>query len=199
MPSQSKHTRWPLSLILCGALACSRTSQTSTAGDWSTEVVPRDASALPIGANVTVELDQAIGGGSATGQTFTMHLTQPVVALDRAIVIPSGAIVFGHVAGVDGSPNRATAAILRLEFDSLRYEGHRHPFSALVARVALPSGSTVVSPGLDTSAVPPLGRVVRDSAAPSLPTDRISLGAEAQARLPQGTRMTLRSTRHIAL
>ena len=189
-------------LALWVALACSHPARTDNGADWSTEVIPHDASALPVGANVTVELDQPIGlSGSRPATQFTMHVTQPVIALDRSIVIPAGAVVFGHVAAIAASRGSATPATVRLGFDSLRFGGHRSEFSAVVVRTALPSdnGAVPPTPQGETIPLPPLGRVVRDSATATSFSTFISLGMAADATLPQGTRMTLRSTRRIGL
>ena len=133
-------------LMMSGALACSHATQADTGSDWSTEVIPRNASALPVGAHVTVELDQPISATSRPGEPFTMHSTQPVIALDRSIVVPDRALVFGHVAGIGATRDSTPAALVRLEFDSLRFGGHRHPFSAIVVRTAIPDGDSVALP-----------------------------------------------------
>lgn len=188
-------------LLLAGVgPACSRAPRADTAGDWSTEVIPYNASALPVGANVTVELDQPIGLRSRAGEPFTMHVTQPVIALDRATVIPGGAIVFGRVASVERGSGRATSSGLRLAFDSLHAGGRRDPFGAVVVRVALPVGGGPVSPmtPMAASAALPIGRVVRDSAFGTSASTFISLGTDATAELPRGTKLTLRATRRIA-
>ena len=176
-------------------LGCSRAGRPETSGDWSTEVVPRSADALPAGAALAVELDQTIGAGSAAGTRFTMHLTQPVVALDLSTVLPQGGTVFGHVASVE--PKRSgQPTLIRLEFDSLHAGSRRHPFSAIVIRAALPA--TVASPSAaDSAAATRVGRVFRDSG--STPGSTISLGMSADAQLPAGTRLTLRSTRYLKL
>lgn len=190
-----------LLLALGGVIGCARHNPPDIGnGDWSVEVIPRNASALPVGSNVTVELDQPITSGSRPGQTFTMHVTQPVVALDQSIVMPENAVVFGHVAGLEPARDSVTPALLRLDFDSLRFNGRRYPFRAAVVRVAVQTTDNAVLrvPSPEEMRVLPLGQVVRDSTTATAGS-RVSLGTAADARLPRGTRLTLRATRKLSL
>jgi len=182
--------------IFCG---CSRASHFQVPEDASTEVVPRTADALPVGAHLAVELEQAVPASSSAGTAIRMHVTQPLTALDLSTVVPQGAIVFGHVASMQPGRTQTAPSFVRLEFDSLHFGSRRLPFSAMVVRAALPNTAGDM-PAITTDSVTTArpGRVLRDSSRTS-PGSVISLGVGTSAGLPAGTKLTLRATRRVEM
>jgi hypothetical protein len=208
-------TRFPIAAIAFGvsaAAGCSRPVQVVSAGDASGDVIPASANVLPAGTTLEVQLDQTISAtDSRPGDRFTAHVTKPVVAQDGATVVPAGAIVEGRVTAVEPSRDPTRPALIKLDFESLRVGNRSHPFNASVERTALPGRSnedlikkagTGAAVGGVLGAV--IGRDIKDiviggalgAAAGSL----ISLGMDrAEARLPEGTRLSLRNNTRVAL
>jgi hypothetical protein len=202
----------PIVLGFWAVAGCSRPVQVVSGGDVSGDVIPATANVLPVGTTLEVELDQPISvTETRVGDRFTAHVTKPVVAQNGAIVVPAGAIVEGRVTGIEPSRDPTRHALVRLDFESLRVGDRRYPFNASVERTALPGRSNedlLKKAGAGAAIGGALGAVIgRDikdivvggaigAAAGSL----ISLGTQAaDARLPAGTRLTLRNNSRVAL
>jgi hypothetical protein len=203
----------PIVLVLTTVAGCSRPVQVVSGGDVSGDVIPASANVLPVGTTLEVQLDQQISANdSRIGDRFTAHVTTPVVAQNGAVVVPAGAIVEGRVTGIEPSRDPTRPALIRLDFDALRIGDRRYPFTASVERTALPgrnnddlkkkAGTGAVAGGV-LGAV--LGRadlkdIVLGGAIGAAAGSLISLGTDrVEARLPQGTRLTLRNESRVAL
>jgi hypothetical protein len=209
-------TRFAVTTIALGLWAvtsCSRPVQVVSGGDVSGDVIPTNANVLPAGATLDVQLDQPISASqSRVGDRFTAHVTRAVVARDGATVVPEGAVVEGRVTGIEPSRDPTRPALVRLDFDLLRSGDRTYPFKASVERTAIPGRSdddlrrkagTGAAVGGVLGAV--LGRgdlkdIVVGGAIGAAAGSLISLGMQsADARLPAGTRLTLRNDRRVAL
>jgi hypothetical protein len=208
-------TRYPIAAIAIGVWAvagCSRPVQVVSAGDVSGDVIPPTATALPVGTTLEVELDQPISATlTRVGDRFTAHVTKPVIAQDGGTVVPAGALVEGRVTGVEPSRDPTRPGLIRLDFESLRVGDRSYPFHASVEHTAIPGRSNedlLKKAGAGAAAGGVLGAIIggdlKDivvggaigAAAGSL----ISLGMDsAEARLPAGTRLTLRNSSRVAL
>src|SRR4030081_3370202 len=112
----------PIVLSLWAVAGCSHPVQVVSSGDVSGDVIPATASALPVGTTLEVQLDQPISAkDSRVGDRFTAHVTKPVVAQNGAVVVPAGAFVEGHVTGIEPSRDPTRPALIRLDFDALRF------------------------------------------------------------------------------
>jgi hypothetical protein len=202
----------PLVLSLWTLAGCSRPVQVVSGGDVSNDVIPATSNVLPVGTTLEIRLDQPISAEeSRVDDRFTAHVTTPVTAQSGSVVVPAGAIVEGHVTGIQPSRDPLKPALIRLDFDALRIGDRRYPFTASVERAAIPGRSDddlKKKAGAGAAVGGVLGAVLgRDlaglvvggaigAAAGSL----ISLGMDrTEARLPEGTRLTLRNDRRVAL
>jgi hypothetical protein len=203
----------PIALSVWVVAGCARPVQVESGGDVSSDVIPANANALPVGTTLEVQLDQQISAKeSSVGDRFTAHVTKPVVAQNGATVVPTGAIVEGRVTGVEPSRDPTRPALIRLDFESLRVGDRRHPFNATIEHTAIPGRSDAdlrKKAGTGAAVGGVLGAVlghgelkdivvggVIGAAAGSL----ISLGMQtADAQLPAGTRLTLRNNSRVAL
>jgi hypothetical protein len=203
----------PIALSVWIVAGCSRPVQVVSGGDVSGDVIPATTSVLPVGTTLEVQLDQPISAkDSRVGDRFTAHVTTPVVAQSGAVVVPAGAIVEGHVTGIEPSRDPTRPALIRLDFDALRVGDRSYPFTASVERTTIPGRSnddlkkkagTGAAVGGVLGAV--LGRgdlkdIVVGGAIGAAAGSLISLGIDrVEARLPEGTRLTLRNDRRVAL
>jgi hypothetical protein len=209
-------TRFPMAAIVLGIWAvagCSRPVQVVSTGDVSGDVIPASANVLPAGTTLEVQLDQPISAtDTRVGDRFTAHVTKPVVAQNGAIVVPDGAVVEGRVTGIEPSRDPTHPALIRLNFDALRVGDRSYPFNATVERTALPGRSNddlIRKAGTGAAAGGVLGAVlgrgdlkdiVVGGAIGAAAGSLISLGMDAaDARLPAGTRLTLRNNNRVAL
>jgi hypothetical protein len=208
---QTRITIAPIVLAFLTVASCSRSVQVASGGDVSNDVIPSTASTLPVGTTLEVQLDQKIGTEDAkVGDRFTAHVTKSVVAQNRAVVVPEGAIVEGHVTGLETSRDPTRPALVRLDFDALRFADHTYPLEASVEHTAIPGhDSDLAKKALTGAAIGgTLGAVIgRDfkgfvigGAIGAATGSLISLGMDrTEARLPAGTHMTLRNEKRVAL
>jgi uncharacterized protein YcfJ len=115
------------------------------------------------------------------------------------------------VTGIEPSRDPLKPALIRLDFDALRIGDRRYPFTASVEHTALPGRNdadlkkkavtgAVVGGVLGTVLARDLGGLVLGGAIGAAAGSLISLGTDrTEARLPEGTRLTLRNDRRVAL
>jgi hypothetical protein len=202
----------PIALSLWAVAGCSRPVQVVSAGDVSGDVIPATANVLPVGTTLEVQLDQPISATqSRVGDRFTAHVTKPVVAQNGAVAVPAGAIVEGRVTGIEPSRDPTRPALIRLDFETLRVGDRGYPFTASVERTAIPGRSdedlkkkagtgAVVGGVLGAVLGRDLTGLVVGGAIGAAAGTLISLGMDrTEARLPEGTHLTLRNDRRMAL
>jgi hypothetical protein len=201
------------------ALACATTSRTTrveSAGDVSADVIPVNASMLPAGTTIEARLQQTLGTKqNKVGDRFTAIVQNSVIAQNGATVVPSGAIIRGHVTGLQSSSNATEPAVIRLDFDRLTFNGRDYPFRASVARAAPTQvggdtrDETLRKAGIGAAAGVVLGAVLGEADLKHMAIGAvlgagvgtaISLGTgTVESALPAGTTMTLRTTESVAL
>lgn len=155
---------------------------------------PATAVVLPANTYLAVELQTPLSvAGSRLGQTFTVRVVEPLIARNRATVVPTGATITGMVTGVQPGADTAEP-LLRLNFLRIDLEGVMHPLSAHIVTVgdgAEPATADV--------------RVVRGEEALAAIINTLGRGAGsilvlgAEPALPAGTRMTIRTMDTIQL
>lgn len=194
-------------------LGCSRGVKVESGGDVASSVIPVSASTLPAGVTIETQLDNAIGATqNQVGDRFTARVVSPVVAENGETVVPAGAAVAGVVTGVSRSNDPTRPSVIRLDFDRLQMNGRSYPFRATVERTAIPGrnnrnlgrdAATGAVAGAVLGAVlggAELSSILVGGALGAAAGSAISLGtASNQARLPAGTRLTLRTTERVAL
>jgi hypothetical protein len=196
--------------------ACARGAQIQSSAGDVTPTTPVNANTLPAGTTMTIQLDQTLGTKSShVGDQFTATTTQPVTAQNGRTVVPTGALVYGHVTGLHNPSITGEQALIRLDFDSLTFSGRRYPFDASINSVAVAgrttgsTSSTVRSATIGAAAGAVLGAIISGgdldkilgggllgAAAGTV----ISLGrGEVESVLPAGSTLTVRSTETVAI
>lgn len=200
-------------LLLAG---CARQATIESAGDVAVSSTPADTRALPSGTALDVRLDQEIGTKSSkVGETFTATVENPVVAANGATAVPAGSKVYGKITGLDNSDRVGEPAAIRVDFERIVVNGRSNDLHAKVTATNLETrgadtrDETLKKAGVGAAAGAVLGAVlsggdldkillggVLGAAAGTV----ISLGAgDVEGVLPAGTRMTLQTTRTVAL
>jgi len=200
-------------LVLVG---CARQTRIESGGDVDLSVTPVDARSLPSGTTIDARLDREIGTKvSKVGDEFTATVTNAVVAQNGATVVPAGAKIHGRVTALDNSDHVGEPAAIKVEFDRLSMHGNSYPFNAKVTATNLETRGgdtrqeTLKKAGVGAAAGAVLGavlsggdldKILLGGALGAAAGTVISLGVgDVEAVLPAGTRMTLQTTRTVAL
>ena len=124
-----------LAMGACGTMG-NRTTTVESGGSVATgDVIPANSRSLPAGATIEARLDQTLGTkASKVGDTFTATVANDLRAQDGSVVIPAGAKIEGRVTALDDSDNANEPALIRLDFDRIRFGGRSFPFEANILR-----------------------------------------------------------------
>jgi hypothetical protein len=204
--------------IIAGVMltACARQTQVESGGDVAVSPVPVNARTLPSGTTVEARLDREIGTkNSRVGDRFTATVDNAVVAQNGATVVPAGAKLYGKVTGLHTSQRAGDQAAIRVDFERLEFNGQSHPFEAKVTATAVETrgqdtrSETLKKAGIGAAAGAVLGgilsggeldKILIGGALGAAAGTVISLGTgDVEGVLPAGTRMTLQTTRTVAL
>jgi hypothetical protein len=204
----------PLALGGCGTnstieAAANPTTATADASASPTAVmtdVTPDPSLylLPAGTRLHLRLTQPVGVLNRAKDTFfRTEVIEPIRTADGETVIPMGTIVTGVAHGpvMAQSPH---PAILRMEFESLTFEGLTYPVDAQVVGVDLALADSDVSTPMAGHAIAGTAEAMTPGAIVTDPNGRlsnrafafeegtiISLGDASDAMLPVGTRLMI--------
>lgn len=208
-----------LTVVLAGGLALSA-CQTLPGAEAAAPAPmpappPQDASAIPAGTHLNVELQNELNTtDTRVGDVFTVRVTEPLVAVNGQTVVPAGATITGMVTGVGGA-TAADPAALRLNFVRIDVGGVTHPITAEIVGTHLPmeqrtdhtQHAQAAAAGAITGAV--VGTIVtgrlRDAligaalGAGAGTIISLGMGGPTEAALPAGTHMTLRTADRIVL
>jgi len=198
-----------LVLVAASLAACAKTKVQSAPGTV-VAVTPSNARTLPAGAELSVRTNEKLNGKDHVGEEFSATVTDNLVATNGQVVVPEGAKVYGHITGYREAPHAGDPSVIKLNFDRLVFDGRSRPFDASVTKVESPSVSnqTLKSAGIGAAAGAVLGAIITGGEFGGIATGGalgaaagtvISLGMNREPELPEGTRMTLRSTRTVAL
>jgi hypothetical protein len=190
---------------LLAAGACAKSTVHTAAGNLPT-VTPPNASRLPVGTEIEVKTNQALGKDSRVGSEFSMRVDDPVKAQNGETAVPEGAMVYGHISGLNMNHD---PAVIRLDFDKLVVNGKSHPFNAQVTQVKTPamSNQTLKSAAIGGAAGAALGaifsggdldKLVAGGVLGAAAGTVISLGKE-HGDLPEGTKLHLRVSEPVQL
>jgi hypothetical protein len=175
---------------------------------------PADARAIPGGAVLEVRLDQELSAGRArVGDTFTVRVTEPLVATNGQTVVPENSVVTGLVTGVGPRADGREVAAIRLNFVRISVDGVWHPITANIIRTRVQGGAaaeaeaaptiiTAAGAGAVLGAI--LGGELRDMLVGAIlgagAGTIISLGTgDVEPVLPEGTRMTIQTVSTVQL
>jgi hypothetical protein len=197
-------------LAACGA-STQRTTTVESGGDVAlATVTPANNRTIPAGAMLTTTLDQTLGTKvSKAGDTFSATVSQALYASDGSLVVPVGAKIEGRVTALDESDNAAEPALIRLNFDRIRFNGQSFPFSATIVQSNAVQTSEqsstertrkIVIGGAVGAALGgllsggDLDKIVIGGAIGAAAGSIVSLGTDVNATLPAGSAMTIQAT-----
>jgi hypothetical protein len=205
-----------LLVVIAAAGACFRTPQIETSSGDVVSTRPVTANRIPAGTMMTARLNQTLGTKSSrVGDRFTATITDGIISQNGETVVPSGAIIVGHVTGLHEGSIGGSGAVIRLAFDDLTIDGRRYPFEASISSVdasgqsAGSTGSTVRSATVGAAAGAVLGAIISGGDLDKIITGGllgaaagtvISLGrGDVESVLREGSTLTIRSTQSVAL
>jgi hypothetical protein len=173
---------------------------------------PPDASFIPAGTVLNVELNNDLNTTtSRVGDTFTVTVTEPLIATNAQVVVPEGAVITGMVTGVGAVRGEEPAAV-RLNFLRINIRGISHPLTAEIASTHVPTqehaGDAARAAATGAAAGAVLGAILTGELRDALIGAALGAGAgtiismgtgDVEAVLPEGTRMTIRTFERISL
>ena len=196
--------------------ACAQNAQVESSGEVA-PATPTSRNYLPAGTTMNVRLNQSLGTvSSKEGDQFTATLADPVVATNGATAVPAGAMLYGHVSGLHSATLPTEQSVIRLDFDSLTFNGRSYPFDASISNVTVKNeatnpttSSTVKGAVTGAAAGAVLGAIISGGDLSKINSGGL-LGAAAgtvislgtggtQSVIPSGSTMTVRSTQAIQL
>ena len=204
------HLSAPL-LVLALALAGCAGSEVFS-GSEAGDPTPATATVVPTGTTMQLRLNERLGSSvSNRGDSFTATVADDVVAETGRVAIPAGATAYGTVTGVNRSENVGDQAAIRLSFDRIAVNGESYPFSAEVVQADVETQGRGIDDddaAIGAAAGAALGLVLEGDILGALTGGALGAGAgtavslgtdEANAVLPAGTVMTVRTEGQISL
>lgn len=206
-----------LAIAALATSACARSATVESTGDVgpTPTATPATSRSLPVGTTMQVRLNEQLGTEtSKVGDTFTATVLSDVRAANGAVAVPSGATVRGTVTAVDDSDDATDAAVIKLDFNQLSFNGETYPFEARIDATELKQQGdtreeTIQKAGIGAAAGAVLGAVLGDADLKNILTGAalgaaagtaISLGAgDVEGTLPVGTVFTIQSTQQVSL
>jgi hypothetical protein len=201
-------------VVLLAAVGC-RTAQvenegTDTTGEYTTQRLP-SADAIPSGTELRVELNQKLSTETTSeGDEFSATLLDPLVTEDGETVVPAGAMVRGEVTGLKESEEMGDQAAIRLHVQEISFDGETYELPAEIVQTEVETdrdksdiGTGAAVGGVAGAA---LGAIIGKNVGGALLGGAIGAGAgtlvslgvgSADAELPAGSEMILRTTRTI--
>jgi osmotically inducible lipoprotein OsmB len=203
------HKPATLVLIAAALAACAKTHVQTAAGTVAPAVTPANNRMLPEGAELIVKTDRELGEKEHVGEEFYATVTENLVAKNGQIAVPEGAKVYGHITALR-EKHGDDPAVIKLNFDRLEVNGKSRAFHASVVSVETPSTSneTLKKAAIGAVAGGALGAIITGGAFGGIATGGaigaaagtlVSLGMDHEHELPEGTRMTLRTTEEVRL
>ncbi len=196
--------------------ACARNAQVQSSGEVA-PATPTNRNYLPAGTTLNARLNQSLGTTSSReGDRFTATVSDPVVATNGATAVSAGAILYGHVTGLHSATLPTDQSVIRLDFDSLSFNGRSYPFDASISNVTVrneatnpTTNSTVRGAVTGAAAGAVLGAIISGGDLSKIISGGL-LGAAAgtvislgtggtQSVIPSGSTMTVRSTQGVQL
>lgn len=204
--------------VLGGCATAGRTTTVEAGGEVASSsavVTPMDNRTIPAGAQLNATLDQSLGTRiSKAGDMFTATVSNALYATNGSLVVPAGAKIEGHVTALDDSDNATEPALIRLDFDHIRFNGQTYPFAASIVssnpvqtsnQTKTEKTKQIVIGGAVGAALGgilgkgDLDKIVIGGALGAAAGSIVSLGTEVNATLPAGSAMTLKTTQTTTL
>lgn len=202
-----------LTLIVTAVAAiggCARTHVQSAAGELATSVPP-NAHRLTVGTMIEVKTTSKLSSEhDKVGDKFSARVDDRVMAQNGQTAVPEGAMVYGHITGLENARKAGEPSVIRLDFDRIEINGHSYPYNATVTEVKTPtfSNETLKKAGIGAAAGGVLGAIISGgdlskmfvgAAIGAAAGTAISLGTDREAELPAGTKLHLRTSQNVAL
>lgn len=209
------HTIAILGAVALATVGCARQSTVESGNAPAPETRPTTAATLPTGTTLHARLDDSLSTDrNKVGDRFSATVTTAVTAENGATVVPAGATLRGTITGLEDSDRVGENAYIRLDFETLSFGGREYAFDADVVATAVQTqgdtrSETVKKAGIGAAAGAVLGAVLGDAELKNIVLGAaigaaagtvISLGSgDADAVLPAGSELTLRSTELVSL
>jgi hypothetical protein len=202
-----------LTLIVTAVVAiggCARTHVQSAAGELATSVPP-NAHRLTVGTMIEVKTTSKLSSEhDKVGDKFSARVDDRVMAQNGQTAVPEGAMVYGHITGLENARKAGEPSVIRLDFDRIEINGHSYPYNAMVTEVKVPTTSSdlLKKAGIGAAAGGALGAIISGgdlskmfvgAAIGAAAGTAISLGTDREAELPAGTKLHLRTSQNVAL
>lgn len=213
--------RFAVSLVLAALAlsACSRRVEVNSGGEVSTmssTPVLTSAAILPSGVVMTVQTNQSLSTtGNKKGDPFTASVVSSVTTSSGSVIVPAGAVVTGHITALDDSSDPTDRALIQLRFDSLKFNGRSYAFDANITDVGTveqrnrSTGKVVQRAATGAAAGAVIGAIVGGAELDAIIKGGligaaagtvVSLGmGDVEHVIPAGTRLTIQSTRAVAI
>lgn len=198
-------------LALAALVRCSSANVESSPAPERGAAIPADATALPAGTRIEVEMDETVGTeNSKVGDEFRAHVDEAVVATDGSTVIPEDARVTGIVTGL-AEAEGDNPAVIRLDFTTLGFDGRTYRLDASIVDVDVGLWESVrgagKEAGIGAAAGAALGAIIGGDLLHILvggalgagAGTAIALGLDDDAALPKGADLTLQMNERIAI
>lgn len=202
------------SLAVLMIAGCRSAEVQTPQNDIRAQPAPPDASMLPANTLLRAELNSTLSTRSSrVGERFSARVLDGIRAQNGEVMIPAGAVIHGTITALDPSEQQGDAALIRLNFESMEFQGRTFPFAAEVVdtearlegerRLARRGALRGAAAGAVLGAVlsrADLDDILKGAALGAGAGTVISLGTgDVDAALPAGTEMTLRTTTPIQL
>jgi outer membrane lipoprotein SlyB len=198
-------------VVVAVALAACATTKVQSAGGGLAGVTPANTRMLPAGSALSVRTNAKLSGKhNSVGDEFSVTVTDNLDAQNGEITVPEGAMIYGHITALQEAPHAGDPSVIRVDFDRIVVNGRSRAFNARVTKVEPPSLSneTLKKAGIGAAAGAVLGAIISGGELGGIATGGvigaaagtvISLGMDREPELPEGTRMTLRTTQATTL
>ncbi|MGH7504087.1 MAG: hypothetical protein ACRELX_00475 [Longimicrobiales bacterium] len=169
---------------------------------------------VPAGTQMVVEMNETLDTeNTAVGDAFTATVKEDVQLSGRTF-IPAGAVVNGTVTGLDDSDHAGDQAAIRLNFETIAFSGESYDLDAEITKSDVEVEDrgdledVAKKAGIGAAAGAILGAVIGGDLEAVLVGGALGAGAgtiislglgDAEAALPRGTDLTLRTTEQIQL
>ena len=209
-------TTFPIAVLAAFTLAGCRTGTVETGMPSPAEGEQPAAAAddvVPAGTEFVIEMNETLDtDNTAVGHPFTATVKEDVQS-GGTTIIPQGAIVHGEVTGLDDSDHAGDQAAIRLHFDEIVFNGQTHELNAEITEADIDVESRDVGDiaeraGIGAAAGAVLGAIIGGDIEAALVGGALGAGAgtiislglgDAEAALPRGSDLTLRTTDAIQL
>lgn len=203
-----------LSIVFMLVLAGCRGSGISTGPFGDDEADQRvSQNVVPPGTDMTVRINERLSTETTdVGEEFTATVVEPITTPAGAVAVPTGAVVYGEVTGLDESDRVGEQAAIRLNFTSIEVGNEYYELDADVEETDLETNREGDIVGEETAigaaAGAALGAIMTGDLLDTVIGGALGAGAgtaislgtgEVDTALPENTAMVLETQERIVL